>query len=387
MSFLDRFLEPPRLRADEEGEERRATWLELFVDLVFVVAVGQVARELVQDHSALGFLRFAGLFVPVWWAWVGVTFYADRFDTDDVVFRLLMLGEMLGVAALASTTGDALHGGSGGYALSYVAVRLVLLAAYVRAHRHVPEARPLTRRYAAGFTLAAAIWALSLTVPAPARYAVWAVALTVDMGTPLLSRRQIESAPISASHIPERIGLFAIIVLGEAVIAVVSGTTDTNWNGRALVVAVGGFAAAAAIWWIYFDTLDSTILRRSVAAGQVYLYAHLPLLAGLAAAGAGVEIAIEDAAHGSLTEGARWALFGGLAVCLAAMTVIHVTATRAVRERDLWLRIVVALGAVVVAAVTVSAFIAVGVVVVLLSGLVAVELGHEEHGSERAAQP
>jgi low temperature requirement protein LtrA len=377
VTYLDRFLEPPRLRTAEEDEERRATWLELFVDLVFVVAVGQVAHELVEDHSALGFLRFAGLFVPVWWAWVGVTFYADRFDTDDVVFRLLMLAEMLGVAALASTTGDALHGGSEGYALSYLAVRLVLVAAYARAHRHVAEARPLTRRYSAGFTLAASIWALSLLVPTPARYAVWAVALAVDMGTPLVSRRQIESAPISISHIPERIGLFAIIVLGEAVIAVVSGTTDTDWNGRALVVAVGGFAAAAAIWWLYFDTLDTSVLKRSIPAGQVYLYVHLPLLAGLAAAGAGVEIAIEDAAHGALTEGARWALFGGFAVCLASMAVIHYAATLAARERELWRRIAVALSVIALAATGASVFAAVPVLVAVLAGLVAVELGHE----------
>ena len=379
MSSLARFLEPPRLRGGLEEEDRRATWLELFVDLVFVVAVGQVAQELVQDHSARGFLHFAFLFVPVWWAWVGVTFYADRFDTDDVLFRLLMLAEMLGVAALASTTGDALHGGSEGFALAFVAVRVVLIVAYARAHRYVPEARPLTRRYAGGFTVAVSLWALSLAVPTPARYAVWALALAVDLVTPLISRRQIESAPISGSHIPERIGLFTIIVLGEAVIAVVSGTTDTDWNGRSLVVAAGGFSAAAAIWWLYFDTLDTSIIKRSVAAGQVYLYLHLPLLGGLAAAGAGVEIAIEDAAHGSLGEGGRWALLGGLGVCLTSMAVIHLAATLAARERDLWLRIAVAVGAAVLAAAAPSVFVAIPILVVLLGGLVILELGHEEH--------
>jgi low temperature requirement protein LtrA len=378
--MIERFLEPPRLRgAEDDGEERRATWLELFVDLVFVVAVGQVALELVHDHSALGFVRFAGLFVPVWWAWVGFTFYADRFDTDDLVFRLLMFAEMLGVAALATTTPDALHGGSAGYVASYVAIRSVLVLLYARAYRHVPEARGLTGLYASVFGACAGLWLLSLLFPTPARYGVWAVALVIDLGTPLVARRFIQAAPISPSHIPERIGLFTIIVLGESVIAVVVGTTDTDWNNRALVAAVGGFAVACAFWWIYFDTLDMSLFRRGLLAGQIYLYTHLPLLAGLTAAGAGVEIAIHDAAHGSLSDGARWALCGGIATALACLAVITVTSTHATRDRDLWIRLTAAAAAVVIAAAARSVFVVVPLLVAVLAGLVVAELGHTRH--------
>jgi low temperature requirement protein LtrA len=377
---IARFLEPPRLRGGaEEDEERRATWLELFVDLVFVVAVGQVAHELIVDHGALGFLRFAGLFVPVWWAWVGFTFYADRFDTDDLVFRLLMFAEMLGVAALATTTPDALHGGSAGYAVSFVFVRFVLILLYLRAYWHIPQARGLTGLYTLAFGIGASLWLLSLLFPTPQRYAVWAVALAIDLGTPLVARRFILAAPISPSHIPERIGLFTIIVLGESVIAVVVGTLDTDWNSRALVAAVGGFAIACAFWWIYFDTLDTSLFRRGLLAGQIYLYFHLPLLAGLTAAGAGVEIAIHDAAHGSLSAGARWALCGGIAVALACLAVIHFTVTMAARERDLWLRLGAAAGAVLIAAVADSVFVVVPLLVALLAVVVVAELGHEDH--------
>ena len=297
-----------------------------------MVAVAQVAHELEVDDSALGFVKFAALFVPVWWAWVGFTFYSDRFDTDDLVFRLLMIAEMLGVAALASTTPDALHGGSAGYALSYVAVRAVLIA-LSRAYRHVAPARGLTGLYSAAFTISAALWLGSL-FPTPARYWVWVIAMIIDLGTPLVARRFIQAAPVSTMHIPERIGLFTIIVLGESVFAVVVGTSDTDWNAHALVAAVGGFAVAA-FWWIYFDTLDMSLFEQGLLVGQIYLYTHLPLLAGLTAAGAGVELAIHDAAGGSLSEGARWALCGGVAVALAGLAVIHFTATRAPRERDL----------------------------------------------------
>ncbi len=72
---------PPRLRtqADEEAE-RHATWYELYFDLVFVAAVAQLATALSREPTPAGFLRFAGLFVPIAWAWMGFTFYANRFD-------------------------------------------------------------------------------------------------------------------------------------------------------------------------------------------------------------------------------------------------------------------------------------------------------------------
>ena len=106
------WLRPPALRtpAAGEGDERHASWLELFFDLVFVVAIAELAQELVRDHSLGGFAIFAGLFLPVFIAWQGFTFYADRFDSDDVVFRAVMLAAMLAIAALAVQIPDVAAG-------------------------------------------------------------------------------------------------------------------------------------------------------------------------------------------------------------------------------------------------------------------------------------
>src|SRR3954469_12015998 len=85
--------QPPRLRVIEElGVERRATWLELFFDLVFVVAVAELAGVLHDDPDWGGAARFAGLSVPVIWCWMNFIFYADQFDTDDVPYRLPVVG-------------------------------------------------------------------------------------------------------------------------------------------------------------------------------------------------------------------------------------------------------------------------------------------------------
>ena len=125
MATASRWHDPPRMRTveDDDGDERHATWLELFFDLVFVVAVAQLADGLAGDPSLHGFLIFAGLFVAVWWAWVGYTFYADRFDTDDPPHRVLMLVGMFLVAVLASVIPEAFHGETAAFALAYAAVR------------------------------------------------------------------------------------------------------------------------------------------------------------------------------------------------------------------------------------------------------------------------
>ena len=143
MSTLARFLEPPRLRTLETEAERRATWLELFLDLVFVAAVAEVASTLSADPTAAGFGRFLALFLPIAWAWAGFAFYATRFDTDDLVYRLFTLLGMFAVAALASTVPHALHGGQNAFAVAFVCVRLVLLALYVRVYRDLLAQVPL----------------------------------------------------------------------------------------------------------------------------------------------------------------------------------------------------------------------------------------------------
>jgi hypothetical protein len=111
---------------------RHATWLELFYDLVFVVVIFQLAHNLEEDFSLNGFLVFLTLFVPVWWSWTGAVFYATRFDTDDLGHRILILLQMVGAAFLAVYVTDALGDGSVGFALSYAAIRIILILEYVR---------------------------------------------------------------------------------------------------------------------------------------------------------------------------------------------------------------------------------------------------------------
>ncbi len=325
VATVDRGIKPlllhPRLRTLEEGDGRRASYLELFFDLVFVVAIAQLAHELTLDHSLRGFGVFAALYLPVFLAWQGFSFYADRFDTDDVVFRLVMFTAMLAIAALAIQIPDVSHGDSAGFVVAYLVLRSLMVGLYLRSYRHVPEARPLIARYAWEYSVAIAIWALSLAFEPPARYVLWAIALAWELSIPTLARRLFTAIPVHTSHVPERFALFTIIVLGETIVVVALGTSGSDWELAAAVVAVLGFVVAAALWWVYFGGGGEVTMRPSPPAILVFTHVHIPLLAALTAVSAGIAVSIEDASAGNLDAGTRWALAGGTALYLACVTI------------------------------------------------------------------
>jgi low temperature requirement protein LtrA len=314
------WLVAPRLRTSlDEVDERRATWLELFFDLVFVVAIADLSHQLVVDHSATGFAEFAGLFVPVWVAWQGYMAYADRFDSDDLAFRVAYFAAMLAIAAMAVLVGDVAAGQhSGGFAFAYVVLRSIMLGLYARAWFSAPDARPVIGFYGIGYGISVLMWLVSIGVDSPARYVLWSVALALDLSLPPLSTKRRRRVPTSATHFPERWALFTLIVLGESVVAVALETSGAEWRFESATAAIVGFASVAAIWWLYFDR-QAPALRGGLSTVVLYSYAHLPLLMGLAAMSAGLRLLIERADEDHLGLGPSAALLGGVVVFLLGL--------------------------------------------------------------------
>jgi low temperature requirement protein LtrA len=323
----ERWLVPPRLlTAEDRLQERHATWLELFFDLVFVVAIAQLSHELVVDHSVGGFLQFAGLFFPVFVAWQGYMAYATRFDTDDLAFRIAYFAAMVAIAAMAVLIDDVARGvHSAAFVLAYVVLRSLMLALYWRAWLSVPEARALIRFYGLGYLAGVVIWLTSLAFPTPYRYVVWGIALTVELSLPPLSTQLHRRVPTSARHLPERWALFTLIVLGESVVAIALEAAGTDWHLSSAAAAALGFAAVASVWWLYFDRQASVVLAGSTMSVVVYSYAHIPLLIGLAAMSGGLRLLIERAGEDHLGTGSSIALLGG-----AILYILSLIATRTV---------------------------------------------------------
>lgn len=316
--------QPPRLRIGTEEKERRATWLELVYDLVFVVAVAELAHRVEADPTPAGLLGFVALYVPIWWAWIGQTLYVNRFDTDDAGHRLVTGLLLVIVAALAATVGHALEEQSAHFAFAFAAVRGILVAEYLMAGRHNPSARPLTTRYATGFALGAALWLASALVPTPARFALWALAVLIEYSTPLLSRRAIASLPPQPQHLPERMGLFTIIVLGESVTSIVAGLEHEALAPGALMVAALGVVVVLSLWWLYFENIEDSVVLRTYVRSQIWFYGHLPLMMAVTAFGVGIERLILAASAGAVPAFDRWLVCGAFAVSLLTQALLHV---------------------------------------------------------------
>jgi low temperature requirement protein LtrA len=322
-------LEPPRLRTTADArEERHATWFELYFDLVLVAAVSQLGAALAENPTGPVFARFAALFVVIVWAWILYTLYANRFDTDDLIYRLAKSGGMLAIAAVAVNVPQAMEGDGGtvGLAAGYVVLRAFLIALYARARHHVRgQGRKLSDIYIVGYSFTTALWLLSIFTPGPVRYVLWSVAMLIDLTVPTRAWAALKDASVVVSHLTERFGTFFIIVLGESVVAAVAGVAGFEFTLASWIVACACFVIALCLWWIYFDLADTSVVGRGPL-GVVFVYAHFPLLAGVAAFGEGTRLAITEAAQPGLDAGTRWALAGGLAAFAASLAVLHVGA-------------------------------------------------------------
>lgn len=305
--------------------ERHASWLELFFDLVFVIAVAQIALILSGHSDPGGLAKYLALFAPIWWSWVGFTFYADRFETEETTYRLLMFAGMLAVTGLSLTLGGAFSSqGDTPFIVCYVLVRLVLMVLYARAAYYIPLARSFCLPFVLGLTTSACLLLISLLFEAPVRYAIWAMAFAVELSIPFLNRRATRSIPVDRSHIPERFGLFTIIVLGEAVIATANSASIVQWNFTTVTTACFGFAMAACIWWINFEFVeDSAVTSSALLPRFIYVYGHFFIVASIVAVSVGVEHAIKESVEPYLHFPTLALLTGGLTVYLVAITIIR----------------------------------------------------------------
>jgi len=288
---LPSFWQKPALRTDEDDAKHRpVTWLELFLDVFFVIAVGGLAHELGANVTWSGLGHFVAQFLPLAWLWVGIAYYTERFETDGVENRLVFIAFMLAAGGMSVFS----HGGLGsnyeGYVLCYAAGRALTAFLWLRAGYHDARFRPVSRIYGVGFSLAIVCQIVSTLADEPLRYLLFGLGLGLDMLTPLVAIPANRRLPrVSTSKHPERFGLFTILVLGETAVGVTTGLSAAHHVtlGQAVGASLGvviGFS----MWAVYFDF----IARRPFKQGPWYLYAwtylHLALYMSIVSVGAGI---------------------------------------------------------------------------------------------------
>jgi low temperature requirement protein LtrA len=222
-----RWIVPMRPRSPHEAH-RPATTLELFFDLVFVVAVAQAGlalhHALAEGHITQAIISYFAVFFAIWWAWMNFTWFASAYDCDDVPYRLATFVQLAGALVLAAGVQRAFEDGDYTIvAAGYVVMRLALVTQYLRAGRANPSRWATAVRYAFGVTVCQVGWVALLFFQGMVWHPFAFVALgIVELLVPAWGERA-GATSWHPGHIAERYGLFTIIVLGESILATSMG--------------------------------------------------------------------------------------------------------------------------------------------------------------------
>ena len=313
-------------------DHRQVTFLELFYDLVYVALIAQLTHALATQIDLTHILNFMFLFFIVWWAWLNGTSYHDLHGNDDIRTRVFTFLQMFTVVAMAVFAHDAMGDTSVGFALSYAAFQLILTYLWWRTGVHDPNHRPLSTPYVFAFLINTLLFVASVFVEPPLRFYLWGISTVISLMLPIvlaiLARNRPEvqeqitlSLTPSASFV-ERFGLLTIIVLGEVVVAVVSGLSSLDDMTMDIgLVAILSMLIGISLWWLFFDYVS----HRKPSAGRIsfliWALTHLVVSAGIAMIGAAILNVIEQG-RDALPSDVRWLLVLAIAGVLLGIAIL-----------------------------------------------------------------
>ncbi|MEZ9890682.1 low temperature requirement protein A [Vibrio breoganii] len=280
---------------------KKANWLELFFDLIFVFAISTATHLLTHVHNGHiaieDYLTFVLVIIPILWVWTGHTLFSTRFDTGDKWQRFLtfvvMFFAVFWTAFINSDFDSYYHG----YLAFYVLARTTLIIMYCNAARVNATAIPVAKNLGIGFSIGLAICISSVFFEPPYRYIVLYMGIGVEIITPLLRRSVLKAVPVASHHLPERYGIFAIVLLGESVIMLAANLGKSNWSTPVIGTVISGFVLIITLWWLYFDLVDNYAVGKNLGTGQNIVYGHLFIYSGLSSIAVFIAFSIKPELH------------------------------------------------------------------------------------------
>jgi low temperature requirement protein LtrA len=367
----------PRLSAALR-EEERVTPLELFFDLVFVLAITQCTQLMSDNPTWEGLAQGMLVLGVLWWSWTGYAWLTSVVDPEEGGVRIAMFAAMAAFLIVALCVPEAFDDLALEFALAYAVVRAAHIALFMLASRDDPALR---RSVVIGLGGSSAL-GVGLLVAASffdgaAQGGLWALALLLDLGGPFLWGA--EGWKLVPGHFAERHGLIIIIALGESIVAIGIGVGAGLTLGQA-AAAVLGIALVAELWWVYFDVVALVSARRLARAAEgrernemardSYSYLHLPMVAGIILVALGLKKTlghVED----PLETVPAFALLGGVAFYLLGHVGFRFRHVHTINRQRLLLAL--ALFALLPVATEIPALATVAVLTVLLAAMITYE--------------
>jgi low temperature requirement protein LtrA len=306
-------------------EEERVTPLELFFDLVFVLALTQCTTLMAHDPTWDGLARGILMLGLLWWAWTGFAWLTSVVNPEEGSVRIAMFAAMGALLIVALAVPSAFGDEGMVFAVGYGIVRFGQIALFALASRDEPQLRRSVIGLAWGTGVGVGLVVVGALFEGDARLAIWALALALDVAEPYFFGS--EGWQLVPGHFAERHGLILIIALGEAIVAIGVGAEGGVTVGIA-TAAILGIGVAAAQWWLYFDVVALVSARRLERAAKgrernemardSYSLLHFPMVAGIVLVALGMKKTIGDVSE-PLDTVPAFALVGGLGIYLLAL--------------------------------------------------------------------
>ena len=305
-----------------EGEE--VTSLELFFDLVFVLALTQCTALIVHLGTWDGVLKGLLVLGVLWWSWVGYAWLTSVVNPEEGSVRLVIFAAMAALLVCALCVPGAFGSDALLFAGAYGAVRAAHISLFTIASRDDGALRKSVTGLAISTAVGVGLLVLAALASGTLRIALWCLALLLDMGGPYLFGA--DGWKLVPGHFAERHGAIIIIALGESIVAIGAGAS-ASVDGGVVAAAVLGVVVACALWWLYFDVVAIVAARRLMKASpgrerneiarDSYSYLHFPMVAGIALVAVGMKETLEhvNAPLGIVTASA---MIGGAALYLLA---------------------------------------------------------------------
>jgi low temperature requirement protein LtrA len=390
---------------DPHEPHRVATPLELLFDLTFVISFGfaasQFAHALAEGHYATALIGFGFASFAICWAWVNFSWFASAYDTDDWIFRIVTMVQMVGVLILAIGLprmfasiehGDQLDNSV--MVLGYVIMRVALVSQWLRAAKQDPVRRRACLAYAVAVSIAQLGWVAQIVFDFSlgVSFILACILILIELTGPVLAERQDGGTPWHAHHIAERHSLFAIIALGEGVVGTVATLSavveERGWTMDAALVCVAGTGLTFGMWWVYYMLPSAPVLHAHRDRAFVWGYTQMVIVASIVATGAGLHVAayfIGHEAHiGALATVLSVAIPVG--VFLGSIYALYCYLVRRFDFLHVWLlSATAALVALAVAAALAGVDMAMCLVILMLAPAVTV-VGYEMRGHRHQAE-
>jgi low temperature requirement protein LtrA len=380
----------PRISAVWRATDQ-VTPLELFFDLVFVLALTQCTALMAAEPTWTGLAKGLLVLGVLWWSWVGYAWLTSVLDPEEGGVRIVMFAATAALLVVALCVPDAFGDDALLFAVAYGVVRAAHIALFLIASREDPALRQSVLGLAGGSALGVALLLTAAGFDGWVQAAFWVVALVLDMGEPFLFGAEgwrLEHP----RHFAERHGLIIIIALGESIVAIGVGAGSEVDTG-VVAAAVLGIGVAAALWWLYFDVVALLSERalaelppgreRNERARDTYSYIHFPMVAGIVLLALGLKTTLADVGA-ELDAVTAFAMFGGTALYLLAHVAHRFRNVRTVNKHRLVCALV--LIALVPIATTIPALLSLAILASVLWVLIALEAVRFAGSRERARQ-